>query len=239
MTQLPQRLGLDLTNPLAGDVELFADLLQRVVGVHVYAEAHAKHFCLTCRQAAKHLTRGFLQALAGGELDDPRGLTVTGGLPFFGGPGNNYSMHAIATIVEQLAEVGGLAYVGANGGILSKHSIGIYGSQPAPRGFVEADTSNQQARIDAAALPVTTPAAGIDGPARVVASTVVYNRDGSVADAPVIATLDDGRRVAARADESLRESLDGRCLIGARIRVSGNPLIYQIDQIQKTDGAVA
>ena len=28
--------------------------------------------------------------------EDPRGLTVTGGLPFFGGPGNNYSMHAIA-----------------------------------------------------------------------------------------------------------------------------------------------
>jgi acetyl-CoA C-acetyltransferase len=27
---------------------------------------------------------------------DPRGLTLTGGLPFFGGPGNNYSMHAIA-----------------------------------------------------------------------------------------------------------------------------------------------
>ena len=28
--------------------------------------------------------------------DDPRGLTLTGGLPFFGGAGNNYSMHAIA-----------------------------------------------------------------------------------------------------------------------------------------------
>ena len=34
--------------------------------------------------------------------DDPRGLTVTGGLPFFGGPGNNYSMHAIATVLEKL-----------------------------------------------------------------------------------------------------------------------------------------
>ena len=32
------------------------------------------------------------------ELDDPRGLTITGGLPFFGGPGNNYSLHAIATL---------------------------------------------------------------------------------------------------------------------------------------------
>ena len=29
-------------------------------------------------------------------LDDPRGLTVTGGLPYAGGPGNNYAMHSIA-----------------------------------------------------------------------------------------------------------------------------------------------
>ena len=27
--------------------------------------------------------------------DDPRGLTVTGGLAFFGGPGNNYVTHSI------------------------------------------------------------------------------------------------------------------------------------------------
>ena len=27
--------------------------------------------------------------------DDPRGLTVTGGLPYFGGPGNNYVTHSI------------------------------------------------------------------------------------------------------------------------------------------------
>ncbi|NED69845.1 acetyl-CoA acetyltransferase, partial [Streptomyces sp. SID10244] len=31
--------------------------------------------------------------------DDARGLTLTGGLPFFGGPGNNYSLHAIAEAV--------------------------------------------------------------------------------------------------------------------------------------------
>jgi acetyl-CoA C-acetyltransferase len=34
--------------------------------------------------------------------DDPRGLTVTGGLPYFGGPGNNYSMHAIAETLAQM-----------------------------------------------------------------------------------------------------------------------------------------
>ena len=35
--------------------------------------------------------------------DDPRGLTVTGGLPFFGGAGNNYSMHAIASMARSAA----------------------------------------------------------------------------------------------------------------------------------------
>ena len=31
--------------------------------------------------------------------DDPRGLTLTGGLPYFGGPGNSYSLHGIAETV--------------------------------------------------------------------------------------------------------------------------------------------
>ena len=34
--------------------------------------------------------------------DDPRPLTVTGGLPYHGGPGSNYCTHAIACLVERL-----------------------------------------------------------------------------------------------------------------------------------------
>ena len=33
-------------------------------------------------------------------IDDPRDITITGGLPYFGGPMSNYSMHAIATAVD-------------------------------------------------------------------------------------------------------------------------------------------
>ena len=36
--------------------------------------------------------------------DDRRGLTVTGGLPYFGGPGNNYTTHGIATLTDLLRE---------------------------------------------------------------------------------------------------------------------------------------
>ena len=62
---------------------------------------------------------------------DPRTLTQTGGLPFFGGPGNNYTMHGIASLVETLrADAGsfGLAY--GNGGFMSKHSVGVYSTTP-------------------------------------------------------------------------------------------------------------
>ena len=161
-------------------------------------------------------------------LDDPRRLTVTGGLPFFGGPGNNYSMHAIATMHDRLLEGGGLGYVGANGGILSKHAIGIYGATPSPRGFVEGDTRDAQARVDATALPIAMPADGAVGRADVVASTVVYGRDGAIAAVPAIAVLADGRRVAAQADESTLASLPPQSLIGQLVELHGDPLRFRI-----------
>lgn len=64
--------------------------------------------------------------------DDPRGLTLTGGLPFFGGAGNNYSAHAIAEAAECVrADRGSFALVGANGGWMSKYATGIYSTTPA------------------------------------------------------------------------------------------------------------
>ncbi|AKM08599.1 acetyl-CoA acetyltransferase [Pelagerythrobacter marensis] len=65
-------------------------------------------------------------------VDDPRGLTLTGGLPFFGGPGNNYSTHAIAEAVSRArATPGSYALVGANGGLMSKYSAAIYSTDAA------------------------------------------------------------------------------------------------------------
>lgn len=92
------------------------------------------------------------------EANDRRALTVTGGLPFFGGAGNNYSMHAIASMVRALrASPAARGLVGANGGFLSKYSVGIYSARPAEwRGF---DSSAIQAEIDAWPTPAFTNAA--------------------------------------------------------------------------------
>jgi acetyl-CoA C-acetyltransferase len=75
----------------------------------------------------------------------PRALTLTGGLPFFGGPGNNYSMHAIAEAVAAVRNApGSYALVIANGGYLSKHSAGVYG--PVPNGQWRASDSSDLAQ---------------------------------------------------------------------------------------------
>jgi acetyl-CoA C-acetyltransferase len=85
-----------------------------------------------------------------------RALTLTGGLPFFGGPGNNYSMHGIAEAVGRVRrETGSYALVIANGGYLSKHSAGVYG--PVPNGTWQAvDNSDLKPRLrDHGEAPLT------------------------------------------------------------------------------------
>jgi acetyl-CoA C-acetyltransferase len=157
--------------------------------------------------------------------DDRRGLTVTGGLPYFGGAGNNYSLHAVATMVDHLRESGGTGLVTALGWYLTKHAAGVYGASPPSRGWRRGDTTAAQAAIDASAVDIATEAAG---GAVVIASTVASGRDGEITAAPVIARLDDGRHVAAAADVSELPSLAGRNLVGSRIEVDGTPVRYRI-----------
>jgi acetyl-CoA C-acetyltransferase len=159
------------------------------------------------------------------ELDDSRGLTVTGGLPYFGGPGNNYVTHAIATMTARVRDSGGLGMCLGMGGFNTKFSGCVYGATPPPNGFRRGDTSTDQAAIDATALPVASDAAGL---ATVDAGTVSYDHKGDVEAAPVIAHLADGRRLAAAADPSILSSLAGEQLVGRTVHVAGSPLTWRL-----------
>jgi acetyl-CoA C-acetyltransferase len=124
---------------------------------------------------------------------DPRGLTLTGGLPFFGGAGNNYSMHAIAEAVTATrARPGSRALVGANGGIMSKYSVGIYSTEPRPFA-VHGDAPAQDAIDAGERMPVTSYPTG---DARVETYTVTRDRDGAWTGI-VAGRLADGSRTLA------------------------------------------
>lgn len=113
--------------------------------------------------------------LLGLKADDPRGLTLTGGLPYFGGAGNNYSMHALAEVMARVrADRGSIGLVGANGGLLSTHAVGVYSTTPKP--WSVCDSSAAQARINALPAPAFTRTP--DGWARVETYTVLHSKAG-------------------------------------------------------------
>ena len=150
--------------------------------------------------------------------DDLRGLTLTGGLPYFGGAGNNYSMHAIAEAVEAVrAKPGSYAFVGANGGFLTKYSAGIYSTE-------RADWTRPQARRGK--VPeARSPGLEIEraeGPATLETYTIIPRREGDVVVA--IGRLDgSGLRFAANqaeGDTATLEAARTRDPLGRRIEVT-------------------
>lgn len=139
------------------------------------------------------------------EVDDPRGLTVTGGLPFFGGPGNNYSMHAIVNIVERLRQHGkGYGLVGANGGFLSKHAVGIYGTEAPEKGFRLANKAAMNSRIQAQNSPDVAEYA--DGRAIIESFSVEFGRNGPKRGF-ILGRLEDGRRFLGSTDRDDKETV--------------------------------
>ncbi|EBA16654.1 hypothetical protein RSK20926_02579 [Roseobacter sp. SK209-2-6] len=68
MLQFPERLRLDLTDPLAGHAELLADFLQGVVSVHADAETHAQNPFLTRGERGQNPGGGLLQVFLNGRV---------------------------------------------------------------------------------------------------------------------------------------------------------------------------
>ena len=94
--------------------------------------------------------------MAAGELglalDDPdRPLTLTGGLTFGGGPGNNYTSHGIAQAVGALRRApDSAALVSGLGWYATKHSLGVYAVAPTgPRRRGPFAWENVQPAVDA------------------------------------------------------------------------------------------
>jgi acetyl-CoA C-acetyltransferase len=129
-------------------------------------------------------------------------LTVTGGLPFFGGAGNNYSMHAIATMVERLRqEPGSFGLVLANGGFLSKEAAGVYSTTP-KEDWRPVPLGDLQASIDKEAAPILLQE---DAKAMIDSYTVTYKR-GAPQRGCVLAQSGKGR-ILARAFTGHRSTL--------------------------------
>lgn len=151
-------------------------------------------------------------------IKDSRSVTLTGGLPFFGGPGNNYSMHGISAVVRCLRDnPSEFGLVGANGGMINKHAVGIYSCQA---GWKKCDSSFIQHQATLQQSPVMDRAP--KGSANIESYTVSFAK-GQPVHAVVIGRLkhSDARFVACniQGDGAVLERLLSEDCIGADIEV--------------------
>ena len=152
--------------------------------------------------------------------DDPRDLTVTGGLPYFGGAGNNYVMHSIATTVERLRKKPEQkALVTALGWFATKHAAGVYSGVPPQDDWRRTDPAVDQATVEAMESPAFT--AEANGAATIETYTVAFGRDGEPEMGIVIGRDSEGKRFFANtpADRELLWSMTKEEFVGRPGRV--------------------
>ena len=190
--EMAQRLGLDEDRFVFPQSHAFADehffisdridldrsAALRAAGVEVFAHTNTSindvaHIDLySCFPVAVEMGA---EALGLPLNDESRLLTVTGGLTFGGGPGNNYVSHSISAMTNRLREhpgdfglVTGLSY------FASSHSVALYGATPPATPFRSVDV---QAIVDATPKQKTDPA--LHGEVTIETYTVIYDRDGA------------------------------------------------------------
>ena len=154
------------------------------------------------------------------EIDDPRGFTVTGGLPYAGGPASAYTLHSLAEMVRCLIEnPGHTGMVTGNGWYLTKHSATILASSPndAPRNGLIDDLPSRKMQTTAREVNPEP-----DGPGIIEAYTVAYGREGNPERSIVLGKTKDGSRFLANTpqDVSLLNAFVASEQIGAAGKLS-------------------
>ncbi len=170
----------------------------------------------SCFPAAVQLALAALEV----DAEDPRPFSLTGGLPYLGGPGASYSLHGVVAMVEQCRTESDLvgAVVGI-GGMANDVSVGLYATAPSSAPFPAADPVSPS---EAGAPSVPVVATG-SGPAVVEAMTVVHSSGTGADGAPVVARLPTGERVGARPEsDALVADLVGTSLVGREVLLTAH-----------------
>jgi acetyl-CoA C-acetyltransferase len=142
---------------------------------------------------------------------DGRGLTVTGGLPYHGGPASGYLTHSIAAMVERLRnDPGALGLVSGVGMHMTKHVFGCYSTTPGTLAPAEPVASPSQTEV----------VASYEGDATIASYSVVHGREGGPEWALLVCDLPGGSRTYARTEDvDACAEAEHAELIGSQVRL--------------------
>jgi acetyl-CoA C-acetyltransferase len=206
---------------LAGSAGIRAVAGDALAGAGIGVDDIARFDLYSCFPSAVQMAMKEL-GLAGVPGGDDRPLTVTGGLSFFGGPGNNYVTHSVAAMADACrADPGSLGLLTGVGYYLTKHSAGVYSTRPPAQGFRRVDPADTKALVEA--TPARVPTGAYAGPATVEATAVQYGREGDPALAVLAALTPDGRRaLATSTDPSVMASMTTEEWAGRLVELTSN-----------------
>ena len=149
--------------------------------------------------------------------------TVTGAMPFAGGPYNSFSLEGIARMVEVLRGGGSTRRIGLVSnlsGIFGKQACAVFSNLPNADGYRYEDVTAEVAARD---LPLPLDG-GYVGPAAIVGYTVVFV-GGAPSHAIAICDTPAGPRTVVRSEErGLLESMTREEFCGRVVRVAGAAL---------------
>jgi acetyl-CoA C-acetyltransferase len=142
--------------------------------------------------------------------------TITGGMPFAGGPFNHFTYQATVAMAERLrSDPGTLGMITTVSGLLTKPGLMIWSTEPTVD-LVVADLAEQaSAATDRVAL-----ASEHSGPVTVVAATALFDGEEPV-EAIVVGENVDGLRCVARSEEAdVVAAAASLTLVGASVAVA-------------------
>ena len=152
----------DLTNPIG--LQLATDyLLETAANNQIYPSLYELYSCFP---VAVQL---FAEAL---KVPDNIDKTITGGMPFAGGPLNNYMLHATAQMLMKIREhTNEIGLITGVSGMMTKQALAIWGKDPL-MDFESKDVTKEAEKIE---IPV--PMSNLEkGSARIIGCTALYEK---------------------------------------------------------------
>ncbi|MFK7978125.1 MAG: hypothetical protein AB8C02_18475 [Halioglobus sp.] len=148
--------------------------------------------------------------------------TFTGGMPFAGGPLNNYVLQSTCLLVELLRKKpGSHGLVSSVSGLMTKQGFGIFSTEPCEDGFQRDDVTAAVAKLE----PGIEIIESYSGTATIIAYTVLY-QNGEPWRLVAICDTDDGKRaIAVSEDDHLKAIAMKDELCGKIASIKENALI--------------
>jgi acetyl-CoA C-acetyltransferase len=178
----------------------------------------------SCFPAAVNFARDAL-GISGRNGDE---VTLTGGLPYAGGPASSYMLTSIGKIVEVLrGDPGAVGLIGGVGMMMSNHVYALYSTTPPKPQLRYPDARALQARLDA--IPQREIDDAYIGSATIAAYTVMHGRDGAAQRGAAICDLPSGARCYANIrNPDILERAEREELVGRSVVIAKGPVIGEI-----------